>query len=193
MSNSQAKGISLLELVVSLAVILIISGLAIPAITRTLRTYQLNDAANQVAGILKFTRFEAIRRNTPIRCRNSQAATQTSLWSDNDDDGTPGATEKQVMLGPNATLVPAGAVPNTSALGAATGLPSLTAMTPSNDAIRFDQRGAVIAVPSAVYVFYLGNGDPASGGYRAVIVLPSGSVQVWTYVAGTGSIWQRVS
>jgi len=188
------RGVSLLELVVSVAIILVISGMAIPAITRTLKSYQLNDAANQLAGILKFTRFEAIRRNTPIRCINSQAGAfaPANVWSDNDGDSIEESTEKQILLGSNATLVASGTVPSTGGLATAAGIPVLTAISPASDAVKFDQRGAVVAVPSAVYVFYLGNPSDPSG-YRAVIVLPSGSVQVWTYAGGGGSIWQRIS
>jgi Tfp pilus assembly protein FimT len=192
-SASSARGLSVLELVVSLAIILIISGMAIGPIAKTVKTYQLNDAANQVAGIVKFTRFEAIRRNKPIKCVNFQAAAyaEANIWADNDGDNVAGTTEKQILLSPNATLVSAGVVPNTSALAAAANIPTLTPISPG-DAIKFDQRGAVVASPPAVYVFYVGNTSP-SGGFRAVIVLPSGSVQVWTYAGGTGPVWQQIS
>jgi len=189
-----ARGLSVLELVVSLAITLVIAGMAISPITRTLKTYQLNSAANQLAGIIKFTRFEAIRRNTAIQCVNSQSAAyaEANIWADNDGDGVEGATEKQILLNPNATLVSAGVVPNTSALAAAASIPTLTPISPGSDAIKFDQRGAVVASPPAVYVFYVGN-TSLSGGFRAVIVLPSGSVQVWTYAGGTGNVWQQIS
>jgi Tfp pilus assembly protein FimT len=191
---SGARGLSVLELVVSIAITLVIAGMAISPITRTLKTYQLNSAANQVAGIIKFTRFEAIRRNMAIKCVNSQSAAyaEANIWADNDGDGVEGATEKQILLNPNATLVSAGVVPNTSALAAAASIPTLTPISPGSDAIKFDQRGAVVASPPAVYVFYVGNTSP-SGGFRAVIVLPSGSVQVWTYAGGTGNVWQQIS
>jgi Tfp pilus assembly protein FimT len=181
-------------LVVSLAITLVMAGMAISPITRTLKTYQLNSAANQLAGIIKFTRFEAIRRNTAIKCVNSQAGAyaEANIWADNDGDGVEGATEKQILLNPHATLVSAGVVPNTSALAAAASIPTLTPISPGSDAIKFDQRGAVVASPPAVYVFYLGNTSP-SGGFRAVIVLPSGSVQVWTYAGGTGNVWQQIT
>jgi prepilin-type N-terminal cleavage/methylation domain-containing protein len=190
----KTQGVSLPELVISVAIILVISGMAMPAITKALKIYQLNDAANQVAGILKFTRFEAIRRNTPIKCVNSQAGAFTSanLWSDNDGDGVEGPAEKQILLGPNATLVASGSVPSTAALATAAGVPVLTAISPGSDAVKFDQRGAVVAVPTAVYAFYVGN-TSSSGGFRAVIVLPSGSVQVWTYAGGSANLWQRIS
>jgi Tfp pilus assembly protein FimT len=188
------EGLSTLELVVSVGIILVISGMAITPITKALKTYQLNDAANQVAGILKFTRFEAIRKNTPIQCVNSQAGayTQANLWSDDIANSVADPSEKQILLGPSATLVSSGVAPNTSALATAVGVPALTAINPSSDAVKFDQRGAVVAVPSVVYAFYVGN-TSVSGGFRAVIVLPSGSVQVWTYAGGTGAAWQRIS
>src|SRR5262249_49894047 len=161
--------------------------MAVPAAMRALRSYQLNDAATQLSGILKFTRFEAIRRNKSITCVNSQAAPlgQASIWSDNDADGAPGPTEKQILLTVNATLVADGTAPNGGALAAAIGVATLTAINPSGDSVKFDQRGAVVAVPSATYVYYIGNTSDL-GGYRAVVVLPSGSVQTWTYSGGTG-------
>jgi Tfp pilus assembly protein FimT len=193
-SANSVQGLSVLELVVSVAIILVISGFAISPITKTLKTYQLNDAASQLAGILKFSRFEAIRKNTPINCVNSQAAAygQANIWSDDNGDGVEGPTEKQILLGPNATLVSAGVVPNTAALAAAANIPALTPISPGSGTVKFDQRGAVVASPPAVYVFYVGNTSP-DGGYRAVIVLPSGSVQVWIYTGGTGSAWQQIS
>jgi hypothetical protein len=68
-----AQGVSLLEPILAAAIVLLISSMAITPVSKTLKVYQLNDAATQVAGILKFTRFEAIRKNTPLKCLNSQA------------------------------------------------------------------------------------------------------------------------
>jgi Tfp pilus assembly protein FimT len=192
-SPGPVRGFSTVEMVVAVAIILAISAVAIPTITKTLRAYQLTDAATQLAGILKFTRFEAIRRNTPISCANTQAGANApaSLWSDNNGDGVEDPTEKQVVLSSNTTLVPAAAVPGAAALATAVGAATLTAVNPSADSIRFDQRGAV--VPPAVYVFYVGSSATPENGFRAVIVLPSGSVQVWTYLGGGTAVWQLLS
>jgi Tfp pilus assembly protein FimT len=183
---------SVVELVIAVAIILIISAVAIPSLTKTVRVYQLNDAANQLAGIVKFTRFEAIRRNSPVSCLNRQAAPNgpANVWADDNADTQEQATEKQILLGTIASLQPAGAVPNTAALATAVGAGTLTAVNPSNGSITFDQRGA--AVPPAIYVFYVGTTAPTDTGFRAVIVLPSGSVQVWTYAGGT-TPWQQFS
>src|SRR5256885_13965396 len=105
-SQSGMLGLSTLELIVSLGIILAISAIAIPSITKAVRIYQLNDAAGQVATILKLARFEAIRRNTPVSCVNLQAAPngEARLWADSNGGNTEQYGEKQIVLGGNATL-----------------------------------------------------------------------------------------
>ena len=185
------SGLTILELVIAVFFILIISAFAIPSLNKAMKIYQLNDSANQLAGILKFTRYEAIRRNSPISCLNQQAAASgpANVWTDTNGDGVEQPTEKQIVLGSSVNLQPAGAVPNTAALANAIGAGVLTAVNTVNGNVTFDQRGAVVA--PAVYVFYVGNTSP-DGGFRAVIILPSGSIQVWTY-AGGATPWQPVS
>lgn len=193
MKAHRAQGFSIVELVIVAAIMLIISAVALPSITRTVRTYQLNDAANQLAGILKFTRFEAIRRNSPISCVNAQVSANApvNVWSDNNGDGVEQGTEKQIILSGNGNLVPAAAVPGGAGLATAVGAGTLTAANPASNSVKFDQRGAVI--PSAVYVFYVGNTAVPENGFRAVIILPSGSVQVWSYPGGAGNVWHQIS
>ena len=187
------SGVSTLELIISMGIALILSALAIPAITKTVRVYQLNDAASQVAGILKLTRFEAIRRNTPVSCVTSQpiANGPANLWSDSNGDNVAQPGEKQVLLGASATLFPAASVPSAGSLAAAVGVSSITALNPASDSVRFDQRGAV--TPAGVYTIYVGNNSGVDGGYRAVVVLPAGSVQVWTYAGGVSAVWQQLN
>jgi len=54
-------------------------------------------------------------------------------------------------------------------------------------AITFDTRGAVSGL--AAYVFYVGSDIDPEFGYRAVVLLPSGSTQIWT--APNGGAWQQ--
>jgi Tfp pilus assembly protein FimT len=192
MAARRTGGLSVVELVIAVAVILIISAVAIPALTKTVRIYQLNDAANQLAGILKFTRYEAIRRNSPLSCLTTQAASNgpANVWADDNADAVEQPTERQILLAGTVTLQAAGAVPNAGALATAVGVGTLTTVNPSGGSITFDQRGAV--VPPAIYVLYVGNSTSPDTGFRAVIVLPSGSVQVWTYAGGT-TPWQQFS
>lgn len=181
-------GFSLVELAVSLAVILVISAVAIPVIVHSLRVYQLNSTASQLASILKFTRFEAIRRNKPVSCRIVQNGANWQIRID-------GAEPQMVVTGSD-TLLPAGSAPSpaaiTNALGAGVGGMTLTVLSGTNGFIAFDQRGAVsFGGPNTIYLLYLGNATDQSFGYRAVLVLPSGVVQIWT-ASYTGD-WKRLS
>src|SRR5690348_3205058 len=62
-SRSRTEGFSTIELLIVVAIAFILAAVAIPQAMGAYRTYKLNDAAVRVAGILKFTRLEAIRRN----------------------------------------------------------------------------------------------------------------------------------
>ena len=178
-----SRGFSLIEVVIALAVILILSAIALPAFVSAYRTYQLTDAATQFAGLLKFTRFEAIRLNTNVSCLIQQVASVppvTNTWADSDGDGVEDANEKQLVFSGTVNLVPAAAVPNAAGLAAAAGVPALATVPLANGFVTFDRRGAVSpANAPQVYAFYLTNLNDTSIGARAVILLPSGSIQLW--------------
>jgi prepilin-type N-terminal cleavage/methylation domain-containing protein len=182
-----SRGFSLIEVVIALAVILLLSAIALPAFVNAYRTYQLTDAATQFAGLLKFTRFEAIRLNTNVTCQIQQTASVppvTNMWADSiptPPDGIEDPGEKQLLFGGTVNLVPPAAVPNAAGLAAAAGVPALATVPLANGPITFDRRGAVFfnPPPPQIYAFYLANLNDASIGARAVILLPSGSIQIW--------------
>jgi hypothetical protein len=60
--------------------------------------------------------------------------------------------------------------------------------------VGFDARGAIRiggTISANVYVFYFGNASDPEFGYRAVLLLPAGSTQIWT--APQGGPWQQIS
>ncbi len=179
----------MVELAVSLTVALILTAVAIPSIMRSLRTYQLNDAAARLSDELKFTRFEAVRRNTQINCQIKRFGTDWIVWTDSISNGTVDPTEKQILISGFVTLLPAGAPPSSaSILATLGGTSSLTTLSGSPATVTFDARGAV--TPLVAYVLYLGSAANPEFGYRAVVLLPSGAVQIWT--APAGGTWQRI-
>jgi Tfp pilus assembly protein FimT len=186
----------MVELVIVLAVIMVITAVSIPYFLQAYGTYQLNDAATQVAGMLKFTRYQAIRSNAPMSAQIRQITSpraQTNMWTDSNGDGVEQVTEKQILLDDNIVLDPANVPPNTSGLASAVGVAALTAVpfSTSSGAITFDQRGAV--TPASVGVLYVGNSALATYGYRAVILFPSGSVQIWTADKTASAGWQQIN
>lgn len=200
--RSPRNGFSLVELVLSLAVLLVITTLAIPVVVRSLQTYQLNSVASQLAGMLKFAKFDAIRQNTAVSCQIvwSSATSSWTVWVDSNGNGQPDGAEPQMVIAGSNTLLPVASVPDTSAIShtlgpGGTSLP-WTVLSGSNATMWYDQRGVMVSsvggpVNNTVSVLFLGNPNDPSSGYRAILTLPSGAVQVWT--ASSAGNWQRVS
>ncbi len=192
-AGSRSNGFSILEMVVSLAVLFILTAIAIPSLMQSLRAYQLNDVASRLADILKFTRFEAVRRNTSVPAQIQQFPPDWVVWADPDRDGTLDAAEKQILITGIATLLPAGGSPGlpgpasiTATLGASG---PLTTLSGANGSVLFDARGALS--PLKAYVFYVGSATHPEYGFRAVILLPSGNTQIWA--ASPGGTWRQIS
>ena len=197
--RSRIAGFSMVELVVSMAVLMILTAIAIPSLMRSFRPYQLNDAAARLSDILKFTRFEAVRRNSLEYCQfNNPSAPGWLVWTTSSNTNTsPLATEKQILITGFATLLPAGGPPSPGAIATALGVSVSTlnanTLSGSSGKVTFDARGAIRvggSVSNSVFVFYIGSSTNPEFGYRAVIQLPSGSTQVWT--APNGGTWQQV-
>jgi type IV fimbrial biogenesis protein FimT len=184
-----SRGFSMVELTVSLCVLLILTAIAIPSLMRSFRTYQLNDAAGRLSDILKFTRFEAVRRNISVTLQIQWTGSDWIVWTDSNGNAVTDPTEKQIRIAGYVTLLPSAGLPSSSTITAALGASStLTTLSGANNSVSFDSRGAVS--PLAAYVLYVGSATDPEFGYRAVILLPSGATQIWT--APAGGPWQRI-
>lgn len=188
------RGFSLVELLLSIAILTILVIISVPTLLKAYRSYQLRDAASRLSGILKSTRFSAIRKNTPVNCQVVKTGAIWMIWVDLDGDGTAESTEPQTLVTGSVSMLGSGSVPAPTAIAAAlgTGSPAINVLSPGNATVTYDQRGArKFAGASSVDIFYLGNPNIADLGFCAVVLLPSGAVQVWT--AGPGGTWQRIS
>lgn len=192
-TNSE-HGFSLIEALVVIGIALVMFGIAVPSFLQAYRSYQLNNAAEQVSGILKATRSAAIRLNTSVNCVIRGAAGPTRIWADSNlpvNDGNWQASEPEILLSGNVNLVPAGIVPNAGGLPAAVGVPVIAATSPVNGVDAFDGRGAANPAAPAVFVLYVGNTAFPAIGYRAVVLMPSGSIQIWS--SDNAGNWHKLS
>jgi prepilin-type N-terminal cleavage/methylation domain-containing protein len=196
--SRHARGFSMVELLVVLLIIMVFSGIAIPQIAITLRTYQISSAAYQVADAIKFSRFEAIRRNTNMKFLTSWSGVRWWVGTDSNGDGTLQTSERQYDISGNVTLLTAAGVPSSAALPAALIVPNITVLSgnAATQTIAFDPRGAVNFAASTggvitAYVFYVGPTTQSTQDYRAVVVMPSGITQVWAGNASSG--WHQLS
>jgi len=185
--RASARGFSIVELLVVMFLILVTSVIALPNFIRMLRTSELTNGATKVADILKLTRFQAIRRNTSVTCRIAGSSTSTTIWADTDGNSVADSAESQTVLSGNVNLVASGSVPGITTLAAAIGTNvTLVPVSTTAGTYTFDARGAV--TPASVYVSYVTNSAMPALGYRAVVLLPSGSMQIWT--GDTSGTWR---
>jgi type IV fimbrial biogenesis protein FimT len=187
--RASARGFGLVELLVVVAIVVITSVIALPNFMRIFRASQLTNGATQLADVLKLTRFQAIRRNTSVTCRISASSTQTVVWADTNGNSAVDRGESQTIFSGTVNLVPAAGVPGTTSLATAVGTGiTLVPVSSTTGTYTYDPRGALS--PASVYVSYLSNSALPALGYRAVVVLPSGSIQIWS--GDTSGNWTLV-
>ena len=195
--RSRIGGFSLVELVVSMCVLLILTAIAIPSLMHSLRAYQLNDTAGRLSDMLKFTRFEAVRQNKQINCQIKQFGNDWVVWTTPNGNTAPLNIEKQLHIAGFAALLPSSGLPGQAPICNKlfnNGGPCLdTSLSGNNGTVTFDARGAIRVgglVSSSVFVFYVGSNANADFGFRAVVLLPSGSIQIWS--APNGGTWHQI-
>lgn len=138
--------------------------------------------------MLKFTRFEAVRQNKKVSFLLKPSGTGWIAWAGPGTDTTPSPTEKQLLIAGFASLVTAGAPAGPNIAGSGT-LNVLSGAVCTPACFSFDSRGAVS--PLQAYVLYVGGINNPDTSYRAVVLLPSGSTQVWG--APAGGPWYQVN
>ena len=192
MKVRRVSGFSLTELVVAMAVAMILMAVSLPSFLRAYHSYRLSNAATQVADIVRLTRYEAIRLNKTVNCVIRPDATDPTMTdaSMTDVNGNPltGVASRMIVLGPSGNLA-SGSVPGASSLPAAAALGATTpaAVPPGGGTVQFDARGALTS--GNVTVFYLSAPGSPDSGLRAVLLMPAGSIQIWSGDS-TGTWWQ---
>lgn len=82
------SGFSILELVVTLAIVLIATAMAIPVVKGVIGQYQVNAAVQSVTGIIQGTRYRAIAGGYPFRVVFNAANDTYQVQSDPNNNGT---------------------------------------------------------------------------------------------------------
>lgn len=81
------KGLTLTELLIAIAVLAILTGIAVPQFRTLMNGYRLNGAARQVMGDLMWARMQAVKQNNEFKIffLNDH---EYKILDDDDDDGT---------------------------------------------------------------------------------------------------------
>lgn len=203
-------GFSLTELLVVVAIILIVGGVALPSFSRMLDTARLKSASQQVASLYQQARIRATQDNTYYEIVGTGPGIRPALVCiDLDSDGVCGPTEPQVQLPPgvslNNTAVPVlldqptlgfnafgveGSVMYNQLDNLVPGLAWNERGLPCQRASTTSPCANLIASGSVAWVQYLQMQQSAADiAYAAITVSPTGRVKTWTYGGAGGRSW----
>jgi len=206
------RGFSLIELILVLAVILIVTAIAIPTVRQTVAGYQLDASGHAVASLLQNARQTAVKTNQPYYAQyNGAGSTLAFAVPATRSDNPPDGANYNNVIDPTVTTVgnvafqqvgQAGSgPPNHAQLDAYLGGAAVQIETGS--VIGFNARG-LPCMASNGSQWICAQTDPVAGGtpafewfmqnsstqgWEAVTVSPAGRIRTWRMTSSTGS-WQ---
>lgn len=155
-SRTLSAGFSLIEMLVSIAIILIMLAISLPFLTGNRRSYHLSQATTAATGAIQATRYQAIMTGCPYRITFTAAKTTYRL-------------QTQVLTG-----TPPACAAGWSNVGLATpwAFSKDVSMTPTTT-LQFNPNGMVVATVGTT-TFALSNGDTTN----AITVSGVGNVKI---------------
>lgn len=82
MNSTRTKGFTLIEMMVTVAIMAIVATLAAPSFVEMIRNNRVTTAANDVLSAMQVARSEAIRQRRPITvCAGTDACTDSTDWA----------------------------------------------------------------------------------------------------------------
>jgi Tfp pilus assembly protein FimT len=181
--NQSQSGYSLLELLVALAMVMVLTTMAVPAVTTAISSAQLRAAAGGLAGTLQKARMISAAADRAYALRVSGSST---VYIDLNGNSTLDASENINLL-----RLPRGVVFDASAPALNAGFGASVTALPG-----FDPRGLPCAVSGSTCNFSQGTGflvylrqDRPFGAtsWAAVSVSPAGRIKTWMW---SGTAWQ---
>jgi prepilin-type N-terminal cleavage/methylation domain-containing protein len=184
-----ARGFSMVELVIVVAITLVVAAIAVPQILQATQNFKLRSSASGLSGIIQKARMLAVARNGFYPVLTTTSGGATVAFIDMNGSGTMNTTAENtnIFLPDNVVLDPMGSHPSdTTVLNGLTAVYSLPRFNPRGLPC-FVASGVCNADPARMYITFLRQDRPVGGpGWAAINVTPAGRVQVWTW---DGSKW----
>lgn len=187
-TQKKNQGFSLLEVLIALAVVIILTGIALPRVLNTVSDISLGYSATNLSGLLQSARIQAVRRNTFYTIDQAVLPSgDPGYYIDVPKAGLYAVGDPQLPFSTQVTVHPGigSGAPNEA--GFIGGL-NFT-VNPGADNPSFNARGlpCILAgnscpqAPGQGFVLFLSK--PAFMGnvsWTSIVINPSGRVQIWT-------------
>ncbi len=192
--NAASSGFTLTEIIVVLAIVMTLAGVAFPIFTRISYNIRLKSAAVNISGLMQQARILAARQNAVYAIAIPAAGGKACI--DLNLDGVCQSTEPVIYF--NSNVTPATGAPNGTG-----GTPSAYVLTGDTGTTNYDNattlgysaRGlpcayasSTCSTPAAGYfVYYLKDARPGgTTGWAAVVVTRTGRTKTYTW---NGASW----
>jgi type IV fimbrial biogenesis protein FimT len=183
-------GLTLVEMVMTLAVGLILVSVALPVLVGAIQNYRLNSMVQQTANFVELTRYTAVRRNSVVSMRQTVQSGNTVLFIDLKGDTALDVGDPMLMLPSDMQIANGQCLkpdPSTPGLD-----PVFASAQDFAGSITFDYRGTVNYPPggaTGAYFLSLGYTNQTQYGCRAVTVMPMGQTKLWRAPVGGPWTW----
>jgi len=191
-------------LLVVMAIIIVISAMAIPNIMNAVRAARLRSAGSEIGGFIEQVRMTAVRENKSIYIRNSVVNGATTWYADRPNAAgahnlTPDVAEPSIGMPSTLTIANAGAPAATAAMTAlnpsGSAFTQLRTMTDGTAAAPFDMGFNSRGLPCQVVAAGTCNRISAAGvptnmvvylrndanGFVALTISGNGKVRIWAW------------
>jgi type IV fimbrial biogenesis protein FimT len=179
-------GLTLVEMVMTLAIGLIMVSVALPVLVGAIQNYRLNSMAQQTANFVELARYTAIRRNTSVSMLQTVQSGNTVFFIDLKGDGALDVGDPMLMLPSDMQIANGQSLtPDKASIG-------IAKLQDFAGTITFDYRGTVNYPPGGAtgpYFLALGYTNQTQYGCRAVTVIPMGQTKLWKAPAGGPWTW----
>lgn len=187
-------GFSMIELMITMAVLLVLSAIALPALN-TINTVTLRNKAVAFSGLVQAARMQAVRKNSFYSIVAQTSGNNTAYFVDLQKNQTWASGDATVELG-NVSVYAGtgGSAPQASSFTTSLGFNFNTGL-PTMDARGLPCSPSVSGTtcpetPGSGFVVFFSNNNYTGGvNWAALVVTPAGRAQVWSYSGGSSGTW----